>query len=97
MTKITMNNWEETYKPINNHLGDNPSFQDENGVGIMFETYGAELDHIQSLDEHNVWTYVDSELGTDILAGYYSVNRIGYFVTEVPWKDQNTVVSVSND
>jgi len=95
--KLTMDNWEKIYKPINNHLGDNPSFQDERGVGIMFETYGVELDHVQSLDEHNVWTYVDSELGTDILAGYYSVNRIGYFVTEVPWEDQNTVVSVSND
>jgi hypothetical protein len=95
--KLTMDNWLETYKPIDNHLDDNASFQDENGIGIMFETYGAELDHVQSLDEHNVWTYVDSELGTEILAGYYSVNRIGYFVTEVPWEDQNTVVSVSND
>lgn len=95
--ELTMNDWEAIYKPISNHLDDNASFQDEHGVGIMFETYGAELDHIQSLDEHNVWTYVDSELGTEILSGYYLVNRIGYFVTEVPWENQDTVVIVSSD
>jgi hypothetical protein len=97
MTELTMNDWEATYKPISNHLDDNASFQDENGVGIMFETYGDELEFVQSVDEHRVWTYVDSDLGTDILAGYYFVNRIGYFVTEVPWEDQDTVVNVSID
>lgn len=97
MKEFTMNDWEATYKPVSNHLDDNASFQDENGVGIMFETYGEELEFIQSVDEHKVWTYVDSELGTEVLAGYYVVNRIGYFVTEVPWEDQNTVVSVSTD
>ena len=97
MNTITMDEWETQFKPINNHLGDNPSFQDENGVGIMFETYGEELDYIDSCDEHNVWTYVDSDLGTEILAGKYLVNRIGYFVTEKAWDDVNVTVLVSED
>ena len=32
--------WLEEFKPITNHLDENASFQDEDGNGIMFETYG---------------------------------------------------------
>jgi hypothetical protein len=51
----------------------------------MFETYGPELDFVQDQDNRNVWTYVDSDLGTSLLNGYYTVNRIGYFVTANAW------------
>ena len=97
MNTMTMNEWEETFKPVNNHLDTtNASFQDEDGVGIMFETYGEELDYIDNCNEHHVWTYVDSDLGTEIISGKYLVNRIGYFVTEKAWDTDVTVV-VSED
>jgi hypothetical protein len=80
-----MDEWETQFKPISNHLDTNASFQDENGVGIMFETYGEELDLVRRTKEQNVWTYVDSDNGTAIIAGYHLVNRIGYFITENEW------------
>jgi hypothetical protein len=34
-----------------------------------------------------VWTWVDGSDGTYIVNGYSFVNRIGYFVSEVPYDD----------
>jgi hypothetical protein len=95
--ELTMNDWEAIYKPVSNHLDDNASFQDEHGVGIMFETYGVELEWVKTQPNENVWTYMDGDEGTWLTAGYHVVNRIGYLVTEVPWETQDTVVSVSSD
>lgn len=76
-----MNLWEDRFKPINNTFDDNASFD-----GIMFETYGEELDFVRSHYYHqhteHIWTYVDGDGGTYIINGYHLVNRIGYFVTE---------------
>jgi hypothetical protein len=35
-----------------------------------------------------VWTYVDGKTNPVIINGYHLVNRIGYFVCQVPWEDQ---------
>jgi hypothetical protein len=35
-----------------------------------------------------VWTYVDGDDGTYVTNGYHLVNRIGYFITEVPYDDK---------
>ena len=75
--------WAEHYKPINNHLDSNASFQNEAGQGIMFETYGAELEYVKSIDPKYVWTYGDED-GGYIVAGRRFVNRLGYFVCAVP-------------
>jgi hypothetical protein len=76
--------WLETYKPVANHLDENASFQDEEGKGIMFETFGKELEFIRSQDHRHVWTYGDED-GSYIVAGRRFVNRLGYFVTQEPW------------
>lgn len=53
----------------------------------MFETYGPELDFVQSQEANKIWTIVDGDNdNTFYMAGYHLVNRIGYFVTEVPWQ-----------
>lgn len=83
--KMTVEEWEEQYKPIANHLDANASWADEDGNGIMFETYGAEVEYVFAQPLALTWTYVDGEEGTYILAGRHLVNRIGYFVTEYPW------------
>ena len=56
--------WEETYKPIDNHLD-----PDKKGTGkpyqCMFETYGAELDFVLQVNEvenGRVWTLVQVDL-----------------------------------
>ena len=84
---MDIDQWEETYKPIPNHLVPNSSWQDEDGVGIMFETYGDELSFIKTQDPTYVWTYLDGVDGTYVVSGYHIVNRIGYFVTQVPWTE----------
>ena len=95
---MTFDEWIEKYKPIVNHLDPNASFQDENGEGIMFETYGEEHDFVRSkVDENVVWTYMDTDDGgTCVSAGYSFVNRIGYFITEKAWEDLDIVATVSD-
>jgi hypothetical protein len=87
----TFEEWLEKYQPVDNHLDNNASFQDENGNGIMFETFGDELQYVLSIannEPNQVWTYVDGDDGTYVTNGYHLVNRIGYFITAVPYDDK---------
>lgn len=89
LTKLTFDEWIEAYKPAVNHLDENASFDDGNG-GIMFETYGEEHDYVCSMNlKRRVWTYVDGDDGTYVVNGYSFVNRIGYFITEIPYSDDD--------
>jgi len=81
-TQITEDQWEKQYKPIANHLDPDASWN-----GTMFETYDTEFDFVHEQPENNVWTWVDGDEGTLIVAGKAFVNRIGYFVTSEPWTD----------
>jgi len=86
--RITLDKWQDKYKPINNTLSDNASWQDENGLGILYETYGEEQAFVFACDYHNVWTLIDGNNGgTYIINGRAFVNRIGYFITPLPWQD----------
>jgi hypothetical protein len=78
--------WEEKYKPIPNHIDSGASWTTD-GVGLMFETYGAEEEFVRQQPDNNVWTWVDSDEGSVIITGMAFVNRIGYFVTSEPWTD----------
>lgn len=72
--------WVATYKPRPNHIDKNASFD-----GLMFETYGEENDFVKSSFPENIWTYGDGDDGGSyIWAGWSFVNRLGYFITEVP-------------
>ncbi len=47
------------------------------------------------VDQHHIWTVVDGDgIYMNIVSGIHIINRLGYFVTEVPWEDD---VFVSND
>lgn len=93
----TFESWLEEFKPIPNHLDDNASFQDENGVGIMFETYGDEVEFVKQQDPRCIWTYGDGDDGGGyIWNGWHFVNRIGYFITEVPCPE-NTDIQIQVD
>jgi hypothetical protein len=79
--------WCSMYNPIINVFDENASFDDGEG-GVMFETYGKELDFVLATADstpENVWTYLDGMDGSPIVVnGYWLVNRIGYFVTHKP-------------
>ena len=81
-TQMTEDQWEKKYKPIPNHLDANASWN-----GIMYETYDTEYDFVHEQPDNNVWTWVDGDGGTFIVAGKAFVNGIGYFVTSEPWTD----------
>lgn len=88
---MNFEDWEYKYKPVLNHLDGNASFQDEQGNGIMFETFGDELQYVLKIansEPNRVWTYVDGDEGTWVTNGYHLVNRIGYFITAVPYDDK---------
>jgi hypothetical protein len=77
----------ETYKPITNHIDTNASFD-----GMMFETYGEEVEFVKAQDENRIWMYGDGDDGGSYLwSGWGFVNRIGYFITEVPFPDNTTI------
>jgi len=83
LIKTTFDKWCDDYKPIPNVFNKDASFNDGDN-GIMFETYGKELDFVLSyvkFKPRQVWTYIDGENGTFIINGYHLVNRIGHFVT----------------
>lgn len=93
MKKIKYEEWIDEYLPKTNHLDSNAAYEER-----MFETYGAELGYILNLanseKRNTIWTLVSGENETEwIIPGYHIVNRIGYFVTENAWEDENIQVN----
>ena len=79
--------WAEKYKPIKNKF----SKHDE----VMFETYGEEVEFVQAQDPKYVWTNVQGDMSDLIVAGYAYVNRLCYYVTEIPWENEDEYVLIS--
>jgi hypothetical protein len=86
--------WLETYRPILNHIDNNASFD-----GMMFETYGDEVEFVKSQSPDKIWMYGDGDDGGSFIwAGWGFVNRIGYFITEVPFPaDTDIQIRVSHN
>ena len=85
--ELTEEEWFNTYKPIKNNLVESSSFD-----GHMFETYGEEVEFVKAQDENRIWMLGDGDDGgMYIWSGWGFVNRIGYFVTEVPFPDNTTI------
>jgi hypothetical protein len=79
--------WETEYKPIKNHFG---KFDD-----LMFDTHGDEGEFVKNYDPKHVWTSVQGDMCDLIVAGYAYVNRLGYYITEVPWESDLDYVLIS--
>ena len=89
---LTWKEFEEQFRPIKNHLVKDPDQK-------MFETYGKELEFVQSkVEEGKVWTYGDGDFCTYVSSGYHYINRIGYYITEVPIeKDTYYEITISTE
>jgi len=98
LIELTEEEWFEQFKPIPNHIDENASFHDGE-QGYMFETYGTELDFVKAQDPNRIWTYCDNDIsGTSIFQGMRIVNRIGYFITSVPFSgDKDYQIQISNE
>jgi hypothetical protein len=77
--KMRWHTWVRTFRPIQNpfdsHRGDD---------GLMFETFGEELAFVRSQDPDSIWTLLDCDSNLIVANGYHFVNRLGYYVTQVP-------------
>jgi hypothetical protein len=80
--------WEDKFKPIKNHFRNDPDEQ-------MFETYGEEVDFVSNYDNKYVWTYLQGDMSDLIVAGYHYVNRLGYYISSVPWGDEDDYALLS--
>lgn len=84
---MTYDYWQNTYKPIKNKISKYASDD-----LLHFETYGEEVEFVQKADNKYIWTEVDGDSGTYIVAGYHFVNRLHYYITENPWEDEWTEI-----
>jgi hypothetical protein len=81
--KLTWEEWVAKFKPIQN------PFCSRDEDGFMFETFGEEHQFVvdKSCEQNGnayVWTQVSEDEYMGITDGYHYVNRMGYYVTEVP-------------
>jgi len=91
--EMDLDEWFEKYKPIKNHIDDTSSFD-----GHMFETYGEEVEFVKAQEQNRIWMYGDGDDGEGhIWSGWGFVNRIGYFITEVPFPENTDVQVNLND
>jgi len=78
--KMTYEEWKINFKPIREEI---------------FETYGVEFEHVCTVDPRCIWTLVSNE-GEGILSGYHTVNRIGYYITEFPFEEDENIIGYVN-
>jgi hypothetical protein len=80
--------WAEKFKPTPNHI------LNQDGEH-MYETYGEEVEHVIKTDSKYIWTLIQGDMSDLIVAGYHYVNRLGYYITEVPWEDEYDYALIS--
>jgi hypothetical protein len=97
LPRLDMETWENTYEPIQNHISNNASFQDKQGNGIMFETYGVDLDYVSTYPQEHVWTLIESDGELFIESGYYWINRLGYFLTRKSHGHKSMLVDLDTE
>lgn len=78
-SRISYENWLVKYRPIKNHFDANAA-----DGGCMFETYGAEFEFIRQQPADKIWTLVEDEEKLFVCEGFHYINRLGYYITEVP-------------
>jgi len=83
MIEMTESEWANKYGLLPNHITND---------GNSFETYGEELEYVASKDEKYIWTEMDGDEGVYIVNGYFLVNRIQYYVCELPWENNESIV-----
>jgi hypothetical protein len=95
MIKLTEEQFDEQFTPVQNHIDDNASFD-----GCMFETYGEELEYVKQMAEQNrVVTIIEgddehkNDSGESVacmyyITGYHLVNRIGFLILDKPYTEE---------
>lgn len=78
--EMTFEEADEQFRFIPNQYDEFASFD-----GLMYETYGDEVEAVKAFDPAKVWMYGDGDDGGSyIWSGWGFVNRLGYFLSENP-------------
>jgi len=67
--------WLEKYIPIHDELNDTNLWDTKDPI-------------LKAVKSNHVWTLCDEGGDEYIIAGFHYVNRLGYYITEVPWEDE---------
>ena len=89
---ISFDEWVEEFKPVQNHIDDNASID-----GLMFETYGKELDYVRAQDINRIWTFIECDGVFCVSEGMHIVNRLGYAITEIPYAENTFYIIEDED
>ena len=79
--------FEEKYKPRRNHISGKSEERSH-----AFEPYGAEVEYVKAQPNNHIWTRLQAEDSEIVVPGLNYVNRVEYYVTEVPWTDEDESV-----
>lgn len=74
--------WIEEFNPIPNPQNNTAFVVD--GNCRLYETYGEDWEMVKAADPNHVWTLIDEDGETCIIAGRHLANRLGYFITVKP-------------
>jgi hypothetical protein len=80
---MNVDDWMAKFKPVKNLLATDDSFD-----GCLFDTSPEELKLVREANPKCVWTLLDWEDGRVITNGCQYVNRMGYFISEVPFDSE---------
>jgi hypothetical protein len=86
---ISYDEWKEKYIPCYNKLTLDGPYENQ-----MFETYGEALDFVKESNNELIWTLIDGENNNSwIIPGFHIVDRIGYFICQIAWTDEDILVN----
>ena len=87
LIEMTFEEADEQFKFMVNNYDENASFE-----GLMFETYGDEVEYVKTKPQDRIWMYGQGDDGgLYIWSGWGFVNRIGYFISEHPVPDKTVI------
>lgn len=85
--RIEMGDWYEKYKPVENpNGGSGPAWDDK------IQMFEVDDKRILTADPKMVWTLVECDGHLIISPGFHFVNRMGFYITEVPWEHEDIEV-----
>lgn len=83
LKRMQFKTWVKKFKPLDNPGGSSGDF--------AFETYGEEYEKVKAAlrkDPLTVWTMISCEGKEEIASGWHYVNRMVYYITEVPFDEK---------
>jgi hypothetical protein len=80
-TELTLEEFEERFPRVANpHPDAEPTWEDDDGNGCWFETFGDQLEFVKKQNPLTIWTVLDDD---SVVSGFHVANRSGYLISKV--------------